>query len=125
MPDRSDGRPGRRRAPTDGPVERARVADALRRWRQADHLARVLDEEDPPGAYERAIALAARSLQAAGSMASLLAYDEESAAVTAACVRAACACASPNAPMVLAAVRGAAFWRRLRALLADAPRAPS
>jgi hypothetical protein len=125
MPDRSRGRLGGRGARRNEIADRARVAAALARWRLADRLARVLDQEDPAGAYERAIDLAAGNLPSGDSMASLLASDDEVAGATDACVRAACLCASPNAPMVLAVVRGAALWRRLRALLVDARRAGS
>ncbi|HEV8636304.1 MAG TPA: hypothetical protein VG370_18940 [Chloroflexota bacterium] len=99
---------------------RESVAYALHTWRTAEETLchPFLGAERP--AHERAVAAVLAELGGLGSVTDLIGYYAAERLALHAAVFAACADSDDDPRLLAAVVEGAAFWRRLRELVAEA-----
>ena len=103
-----------------GAFHREALAHALRTWRLAEATLRHPAFAPERSTYERAVAAVAEDLRRFRTTAELVGYYASERLALHAALSAACAGAGAEPRLLASVVEGAAFWRRLRELVADA-----
>jgi hypothetical protein len=101
-------------------LHRESVAHALHTWRTAERMLghAFLDDQRPT--YERAVGAVLAELRRFGSVTELLSYYATERQSLHAAVFAACFDPTDGPRLLVSVVEGAAFWRRLQELVAEA-----